>query len=264
MKQSNKKPNPPAAVAPEKPLINARPGDGGGPMEGRRRVVIEEVRPEIDDGRFSIKRVVGQSVVVEADVFADGHDEIAGAVRYRHEREPHWSEVPLIFVENDRWRASFEVREQGLYYYTVIAWIDHFRSWQRDMRKRVAADQDVTVDLLIGRDLIKAAARRADGADAERLNAIATAMEYGEERGRMPEKALEQELCDLMARHADHPWPTVYDKELRVIVDRARAAFGAWYEAFPRSCASDPGRHGTFHDCEALLPYIAGMGFDVL
>ena len=233
-------------------------------IEGRRRVVIEEVRPEIDDGRFSIKRVVGQSVVVEADVFADGHDEIAGAVRYRHEREPHWSEVPLIFVENDRWRASFEVREQGIYYYTVIAWIDHFRSWQRDMRKRVAADQDVTVDLLIGRDLIKAAARRADGADAERLSAIATAMEYGEEHGRMPEKALEQELCDLMARHADHPWPTVYDKELTVIVDRARAGFGAWYEAFPRSCASDPGRHGTFHDCEALLPYIAGMGFDVL
>lgn len=265
MKQPKKKPNPPAVATSEEPSTNARPlSDGSGLVEGRRRVVIEGVRPEIDGGRFPIKRVVGQSVVVEADVFADGHDEIAGAIRYRHEREQHWTDVPLIFVENDRWRASFEVREQGLYYYTVIAWIDHFRSWQRDMRKRVTAGQDVTMDLLIGRDLIKAAALRADGADADRLKTIATAMEHGEERERIPETVLEQELLDLMARHADYPWPTIYDKELTVIVDRGRAGFGAWYEAFPRSCAPEPGRHGTFHDCEARLPYIAGMGFDVL
>ena len=166
-------------------------------IDGRRRVVIEGLRPEIDGGRFPIKRVVGQSVVVEADVFTDGHDEIAGVIRYRHEREQHWTDAPLVFVENDRWRASFEVRHQGLYSYTVTAWIDHFRSWQRDMRKRVGADQDVTVDLLVGRDLIKAAALRADGADAERLNAIATTMEHGEEREQTLKIVLEQELTDL-------------------------------------------------------------------
>ncbi|MCS6304236.1 MAG: alpha-1,4-glucan--maltose-1-phosphate maltosyltransferase [Nitrospira sp.] len=266
MKQPNKKPNLPAAAAPEKPVTEARPSSDGGSLnvDGRRRVVIEGVRPEIDGGRFPIKRVVGQSVVVEADLFADGHDEIAGVVRYRHEREQDWTDVPLVFVENDRWRASFKVLEQGLYHYTVTAWIDHFRSWQRDMRKRVAADQDVTVDLLIGRDLIKAAALHADGSDAERLSAIARAMEYGENREQRLKTVLEQEPADLMARHADHPWPAIYDKELVVIVDRDRAGFGAWYEAFPRSCASEPGRHGTFQDCEARLPYIAGMGFDVL
>lgn len=247
-------------------MTEARPSSDGGSLnvDGRRRVVIEGVRPEIDGGRFPIKRVVGQSVVVEADLFADGHDEIAGVVRYRHEREQDWTDVPLVFVENDRWRASFKVLEQGLYHYTVTAWIDHFRSWQRDMRKRVAADQDVTVDLLIGRDLIKAAALHADGSDAERLSAIARAMEYGENREQRLKTVLEQEPADLMARHADHPWPAIYDKELVVIVDRDRAGFGAWYEAFPRSCASEPGRHGTFQDCEARLPYIAGMGFDVL
>lgn len=240
-------------------------GDAGVPgIDGRRRVVIEGVGPEIDGGRFPIKRVVGQSVVVEADVFTDGHDEIAGVIRYRHEREQDWTDVPLVFVENDRWRASFKVLEQGLYHYTVAAWIDHFRTWQRDMRKRVAADQDVAVDLLIGRDLIKAAALHAGGSEAERLSAIARAMEYGEEREQTLKTVLGQELADLMARHADHPWPTIYDKELAVIVDRARAGFGAWYEAFPRSCASEPSRHGTFQDCEARLPYIAGMGFDVL
>lgn len=237
---------------------------GGSPTDGRRRVVIETVRPEIDGGRFPIKRVVGQSVVVEADVFADGHDEIAGAVRYRHEEEREWTDAAVVFAENDRWRASFEVRKQGRYYYTVSAWIDHFRSWQRDMRKRLAADQDVTVDLLIGRDLIKAAALRADGVDAERLHAIAAAIGHGGKRGQTLETVLEQEVTDLMVRHAEHSWPTSYDKELTVIVDRVRAGFGAWYEAFPRSCATEPGRHGTFRDCEARLPDIAGMGFDVL
>lgn len=265
MKQLNKKSNLPAVATSDQPVTKARPlNDIGDQVDGRRRVAIEDVRPEIDGGRFPIKRVVGQSVVVEADVFADGHDEISGAIRYRHEREQHWTDVPLIFVENDRWRASFEVREQGLYYYTVIAWIDHFRSWQRDMRKRVTADQDVTMDLLIGRDLIKAAALRADGADEERLHAIIMAMEHGEKREQILKTVLEQELLAVMARHADHPWPTVYDKELAVIVDRARAGFGAWYEMFPRSCASEPDRHGTFRDCEDRLPYIAGMGFDVL
>ncbi len=266
MKQSKKKSNPPADATSEKLLTKVRPSGDGDDLngDGRRRVVIEGLRPEIDGGRFPIKRVVGQSVVVEADVFTDGHDELACVLRYRHEREDAWTEVPLIFVENDRWRASFEVREQGLYYYTVTAWIDHFRSWQRDMRKRVIADQDVTVELLIGRDLIKAAAIRADGADAERLNEIATAMGHAEERECALKTILERELTDLMARYVDHRWPTTYDKELAVIVDRDRAGFGAWYEAFPRSCAKEPGRHGTFQDCEARLRYIAGMGFDVL
>ncbi|HSA85026.1 MAG TPA: alpha-1,4-glucan--maltose-1-phosphate maltosyltransferase [Nitrospira sp.] len=266
MKSPKKKSDFPAVATSDQPSTKRRSlSDVGGLVDGRCRVVIEEVRPEIDGGRFPIKRVVGETVVVEADVFADGHDEIAGALRYRHEREQHWTDVPLVFLQNDRWRASFEVLEQGLYYYTVIAWIDRFRSWQRDMRKRVTADQDVTMHLLVGRDLIKAAALRAAGMDAEQLNAIATAMEQdGQEHGRMPKIVLEEKLLDLMTRHADHPWPTVYDKELMVIVDRARAGFGAWYEAFPRSCASEPGRHGTFHDCEARLPYIAGMGFDVL
>src|SRR5574337_333495 len=243
-----------------------REGDAVGVpgIDGRRRVVIEGVRPEIEGGRFPIKRVVGQSVSVEADLFADGHDEIAGVIRYRHEREADWTDVPLTFVENDRWRAAFDVLEQGIYYYTVTAWIDRFRSWQRDMRKRVAADQDVTVELLIGRDLINAAAIRADGADAERLNALAAAMGHGEEREWALKTVLEQELADLVRRHADRPWPITYDKELTVVVDRDKAGFSAWYEVFPRSCASDPGRHGTFKDCETRLPYVAGMGFDVL
>jgi starch synthase (maltosyl-transferring) len=238
--------------------------DKGLATDGRRRVVIEHVRPEIDGGRFPIKRVVGEFVLVEADVFADGHDEIAGVVRYRRANATEWTDAPLSFLINDRWRASFEVKEQGIYHYTVVAWIDHFLTWQRDMRKRVAAGQDVTVDLLIGRDLIKAGATRAEGGDRDRLEAIAEAMEREAERERSVELALSPELADLMARYAERRWPTSYDKELAVVVDRDKAGFSAWYEMFPRSCTSKPGQHGTFKDCEAHLPYIAEMGFDVL
>jgi starch synthase (maltosyl-transferring) len=266
MKQQKQKTERPPAAPSQKPVREVRTSDAGTgfDVDGRRRVVIEQVTPEVDGGRFPIKRVVGESVVVEADVFTDGHDEIAGLVRYRHEGEQSWTGVPLKFVENDRWRASFPVSHQGLYYYTVIAWVDHFRSWQRDMRKRIAAGQNVTVDLLIGRDLIKAAAQRTVGADGEGLGAIATAMEHREDLDRTLEIALGQELADLMAAYEGHPWPTLYEKELAVVVDRDKAGFSAWYELFPRSCASEPGRHGTFKDCEARLPYIAGMGFDVL
>ena len=241
----------------------AKSPQGTAPFEGRRRVVIEGVRPEVDAGRFPIKRVVGASVVVEADIFTDGHDEIAGRLRYRHERAADWSESPLTFVENDRWRGSFEVPDQGRYYYTVTAWVDHFRSWQRDMRKRTAAGQDVTVDLLIGRDLVRAAAERADE-DRPRLEAMAAAMEQREDPQRAVDAALSDELSALMGRHAARPWPTVYDRELAVVVDREKAAFSTWYEMFPRSASGDPHRHGTFKDCEARLPYIAEMGFDVL
>ncbi len=244
----------------------SRPVSGGAisGMEGRRRVVIEHVRPEIDAGRFPIKRIVGESVVVEADVFADGHDEIAGALRYRRGPTETWTDVPLVFVENDRWRASFEVTEQGLYYYTVAAWVDHFQSWQRDMRKRITAGQDVTVDLMIGRDLVKAAGQHAADNDAGRLATLASALENPEDRERALEIALGPELTGLMAAYAERPWPTQYDRELAVVVDRDKAGFSSWYELFPRSCTNDPARHGTFQDCEARLPYVAEMGFDVL
>ena len=233
--------------------------------DGRRRVVIEQVQPEIDAGRFPIKRVVGESVVVEADLFADGHDVISGMVRYRHDDDQDWQEVGLAYVDNDRWRASFTVAKMGRYRYQLTGWIDHFATWQRDMRKRLAAGQDVTVDLLIGKDLIKQAASRAQGKDAERIAALASALlSYQPTSNNQLDLVLDKDVTDLMSRCAERRWATTYDHELPVIVDREKARFSTWYEMFPRSCAAEPDRHGTFKDCEALLPGIAGMGFDVL
>ena len=97
-----------------------------------RRVVIEGVKPEIDGGRFPIKRTVGESVTVSADIFTDGHDTVSGVLLYRKAEASVWQEVGLAFVVNDRWRASFDVTEVGRYVYTLSAWVDPFRSWRRN------------------------------------------------------------------------------------------------------------------------------------
>ncbi len=229
---------------------------------GRSRVAIEGVAREIDAGAFPIKRVVGDTVVVEVDAFADGHDAISGVLLYRKEGDPQWSEAPLEPLVNDRWRGAFTVDEVGRYCYTVLAWVDHFKTWSRDLAKRVDAGQDVAVDLLIGAALVEAAVVRAPKAAASQLKAVGELLRAG---GAVAvQQALSPALAALMAAHAERRFATTYAKELGIVVDRQLARFGAWYELFPRSCAGDPGRHGTFKDVEKWLDYVASMGFDIL
>jgi starch synthase (maltosyl-transferring) len=228
--------------------------------DARCRVVIEHVAPEIDAGRFPIKRTAGERVVVEADAFAEGHDELACVLLHRPAGDAEWSEAPMRPLVNDRWRGEFRVGEPGRYVYTLEGWVDHFHTWVRDLVRRLEAGQDVTVDLRIGAELVAEAAERAKGGDAVKLRDHAAALtgRNGEQR------ALSLELAELMARHPDRCFATRYERELEVLVDRERARFGSWYELFPRSTAPVKGRHGTFRDVEARLPYVAGMGFDVL
>jgi starch synthase (maltosyl-transferring) len=230
--------------------------------DGRCRVIIEGVTPEIDAGRFPIKRVVGDETVVEADILSDGHDALTCALLYRMESDTAWTEVPMEPLGNDRWRASFRVQELGRYRYTVQGWVDHFKTWSRDLGKRVEAGQDVSVDLLIGAALIEAARERADGVDKEWLSAFAKALQAGGDEA--SRHALSPELARLMSVYAERRFVTTYENELKIVVDRERARFGAWYELFPRSTSPEPGKHGTFKDLEKRLPYVASMGFDVL
>ncbi|MGH8023558.1 MAG: maltotransferase domain-containing protein, partial [Limisphaerales bacterium] len=225
------------------------------------RVAIENVTPEIDVGRFALKRVAGEGVVVEADIFADGHDELSAVLKFRTEKGPAWREIGMTFMVNDRWRGEFAVSEPGIYLYTVEAWVDYFRSWRRDLKKRLDAGQDVSVDLLAGAALAEAAAKRADGADVGLLlNWSAT---LRGEKNVAVGRALDAQMAGVMARYPDRRLATVYGRDLRVTVDPPLARFSAWYELFPRSLG--PGdRHGTFRDCEAALPRIAEMGFDIL
>ena len=230
------------------------------------RVVIENVRPEIDGGRFPVKRTVGEAVAVTADIHTDGHDLITAVLRYRDGGGSSWRETPLREVGNDRWSGSFRVSSLGRSFYTIEAWVDRFRSWRRDLAKKADAEQDVRVDLLVGAQLIEEAAGRAKGADREALRKAAVALKVQDESGAAEAvgNALDEDLLRRMEAYPDRRHATLYGKELAVVVDRERARFSTWYELFPRSCSPEPGKHGTLRDVVGRLPYIAGMGFDVL
>jgi starch synthase (maltosyl-transferring) len=209
--------------------------------DGRKRVVIDFVGPQVDGGRFPIKRAAGETVDVVAHAFSDGHDHIRVELLYRKQEQDEWIVRPMAYEVNDEWSASFSVTQLGRYVYTVRGWVDRFGTWQSDLQKKFAAAQDVGVEQKIGAGILRDTAQRAEPADATKLAAT-------------------------------------YHTDLSVIVDRPKAVYSTWYELFPRSSITksqapsagggqnvpSPGRHGTFRDCERLLPEIARMGFDVL
>jgi starch synthase (maltosyl-transferring) len=232
-----------------------------------RRVVIERVEPEVDGGRFAIKRTVGEEVRVRADIYADGHDLLSAMLLYQLVGDSLWTEGPMRVVNNDRWEASFRVEKLGRLVYTIVAWVDTFRTWSADLRKRADAGQDISVDVLIGAEMVGAAAGRARGAEARRRLAEAAAnLKQGAKASREVALriALDPELASLVNESRDLAADARYEKDLAVVVDPEKARFSAWYEMFPRSCTTDPKRHGTFRDCIDRLPYVAGMGFDIL
>lgn len=237
--------------------------DASLPVDGRCRAIIEGVRPEIDGGRYAIKRVVGDSVVVEADVFTDGHDRVACVLCYRAADDAAWREVRMSPLVNDRWRGTFRVDRMGEYRYRVIAWVDAFLSWRHDLARRTDP-ADILVALQVGAGLADAAAARAAGEAALELRKFAARMRSANDAEAGKQFGLDEALAELMERHPDRRHATEYDKTLPVWVDRMRARYSSWYELFPRSCLADGEEHGSFASAESCLPYVAGMGFNVL
>jgi starch synthase (maltosyl-transferring) len=216
-------------------------------FDGRRRVVIEGVSPAVDGGQYPARRVAGDVVELEADIFADGHDVLAAVVLVRHATETRATEMRMQPLFNDRWQAEVTLDRTGAWYFTVEAWVDHFQSWLRDLKKRGGADFDVQRQ--IGVAMIGAAVARAKGRDAKRLERFLTVDD--------PEDFESAELRDLMWRNAERRFVARTACEYAIEVDRRKAAFSTWYELFPRS-------FGTFRDVEAQIPRLAKMGFDVL
>lgn len=233
------------------------------PADGRRRVAIARVSPEIDCGRFAIKRVTQETVVVEADVFADSHDQLSCRILYWQD-ENHMQSAPMTSLGSDRWRGEFVVTEVGEYRYTVEGWVDRFQTWHTDLEKRITAGQNISIDLLIGAELVERAARNATDKDAELLRRWAERLRAKPDNGSLLPLVRDTELLHLMEQYPDRELANRYDKQLRVTVEPEKALFSTWYEVFPRSCSPQVGRHGTFRDCEEWLPYVASMGCDVL
>jgi starch synthase (maltosyl-transferring) len=231
------------------------------PASGQRRVVVENIRPAVDDGRFAIKRTIGETVDVEADAFTDSHDVLRCALLYRRGDEDDWREVEMSPLVNDRWKGSFRVTTLGRWVYTVHAWIDPFLSWRRDFARRIE-EEDISIALRVCETLVDETLARASGEDARRLEQFLKGIAGGNINDRR-ETALDDELMRLVTRHAERRFVTEYDRALEIIVDRERARFGAWYEFFPRSCAEGE-KHAGLRDCEPRLRYAAAMGFDIV
>jgi starch synthase (maltosyl-transferring) len=231
--------------------------------DGRKRIVIDRIAPQVDCGRFPIKRAVGEMVAVRAHVFGDGHDRIRVELMHRHEKHQNWAVEEMTHCGNDEWTASFTVTELGSHLYTVRAYVDRFDTWQADLNKRIEAGQDVALELQIGAEILRPAAKRADASDAWKLQKWAEAFCASGVDEATIDLARSAELTEMVRRYPDRSLASVYEPPLQVSVDRPKAVFSSWYELFPRSLGGD-GEHGTFRDCEHMLVEIAKMGFDVL
>jgi starch synthase (maltosyl-transferring) len=238
-----------------------------GLSDGRVRVVIENITPRVDGGRFPVKRIVGDAVQVEADCFADGHDVVIAVLLWRSADEAKWRNSAMQPLGNDRWRASFTATAVGRWHYTVCAWVDGFLSWRHDFERRVDLD-DLRIAARTGASLIEQAAQRAAPADAEVLigwaRELSRAAEADGDAQTLKRIGLDPARSTLAQHYPDLRLALTHGQTLSVNVERERARFSTWYEFFPRSASNDASRHGTFADCEAWLPYVQRMGFDVV
>ena len=228
-------------------------------------VVIEDMQPLIDCGRYPIKRVMGEDLIVEADIFKDGHDVVAAVLKWRVVGKRAWRETPMTFVDNDRWRGVCTLYDQAIHEYTVEAWTDTFRSWQQELAKKFEAGiSDLRSEAMEGAAIVKAAAGRTrNGADSARLREFAEQIANGA-NSEIYTVAQSGELEVLMATYPDRADATQYQPAPRVVVDRPVALFGAWYEFFPRSAEGRGDRGSTFRDCLRRVDDAKAMGFDVI
>ena len=228
-------------------------------------VVIENLQPLLDGGRYPIKRIVGEDLVVEADIFKDGHDVVAAILKWRVLGKRAWRETPMDFVDNDRWRGLCTLYDEAIHEYTVEAWTDTFRSWQGEFAKKFEAGiSDLRSEALEGSALVEAAAKRArDRADRKRLLELSRQISTGA-NSEIHAIAQSGELEVLMGSYPDRSAATQYDPPPRVVVDRPAALIGAWYEFFPRSAEGRGDRGSTFRDCLSRVDDAKAMGFDVI
>jgi len=251
-------------------ISKTQAGDAAAPEElGRdlvsRSIVIQNVQPQIDDGRWEVKREVGDDLEITAEIFRDGHVVLSAVILWRRADETAWRETRMTSLNPglDLWAGSIRLTANTTYVYTVEAWTDHYETWSGELEKKVADGQTVTLELIEGRALIEDAATRAKGDDADLLTALLASFDRADDLRR--QRLLQAEdMRAAMARCPDRSQAVRYDRELRVFVDRVEARYAAWYEMFHRSQGKVPGKGATFAECEERLPAIRAMGFDVI
>ena len=230
----------------------------------RNRAIIEKVRPELDSGKHYVKRILGETISITADIYSDGHDAIRASVLYRSPEAKKWTECFMEHVSNNEWKASFELSKTGFYDYKIEAWIDHLLTWHNGFRKKQADGQHMSVELEIGANLLQKTASQYTKTKATPLLKMEKLLRdkkaYQEAVNAIMDPAFDKLVEDFPMKQ----FQAVYDQGLQVRVGLQKELYSTWYEFFPRSASSEPGKHGTFKDCEKRLERVAEMGFDVL
>jgi starch synthase (maltosyl-transferring) len=231
---------------------------------GRKRVVITNLQPQVESGAFPAKVLLNKPVVISANIFSDGHDELAASLLFKHENERQWKEMPLSLISNDHWEATITPTQFGQYLFTVQGWIDHFTTWKNGLFKKKAAGQDLKVEWLIGAQLLEGINTKDKKHKALLADWAGRLREEGVEDDSLSELISGDDVATVICQCADKTLATKYGHTYLLDVERERAGFSTWYELFPRSASDEAGRHGTFQDVKRLLPRIAETGFDVL
>jgi starch synthase (maltosyl-transferring) len=235
-------------------------------MDGRKRVIIENVKPEINKGRFPIKRVIDDTVKVTADIFCDGHDAVRAEVLFKLEGEKEWNIVEMEHRVNDSWSGTFQAIKQGRYLYTLRAWPDKTKTWYSDLLKKIKAEVDITSDLQLGIQIINditATYNNMNIHDSDFLNEMATYMASDHDISLKIQRIKDKTLYQILHAYPLRTYLSQYHLELEALCERKKAGFSTWYEFFPRSLKGKSG-HGTLRDCIEHLKYVADMGFDVI
>ena len=232
-------------------------------MPEKSRIVIENIQPQINCGDYPVKRVVDEIVQVNADIFGDGHDIIQASVFYKHQKQKNWNEARMCPGNNDHWEGIFSVEKQGTYQFYIQGWEDHGLNWHHGIVKKIQDGQHVKSELLEGAELLKPMLKKCTKSEAELLKRAISSFQDEEKYEEAVNICLNEELPQVLLKYPHKAVP-FESKKIPVYVDRKKARFSTWYEFFPRSASREEGKHGTFKDCENILPRIAEMGFDVL
>jgi len=232
-------------------------------MQNQKRVVIDRVSPQLNGGKFHIKRVVGQIVQVSADVLADGHDLIEASILYKHEKGSRWKEMRMHPTHNDEWIGSFTLLKQGFYSYKVQGWVDYALNWQHGILRKIEDHQKVNSELLEGITYLQGIRSKATATEKIYLKSLEDI--FGDEK--RYDVAIEEAKSNKL-KNIFKKYPKKFlansSASYSIYVDRIKAEFSTWYEFFPRSSSTKMNSHGTFKNCENLLPRVAKMGFDTL
>ena len=230
--------------------------------EPRARVVIENVSPQVEGGKFPIKRIAGEAVYVTADMIADGHDVISARLMFRKTGTKKWLENPLNHTENDSWEGHFRVETEGEYEYAVVGWVDHAMTWFKGFQKKLAAADELGLDIRIGAEFLKEMLAVNKGSEKSTIADLLSKLESGDYQLAV-DAASSERMRNVLDNFPLRHFATT-SASYPVQVDRLKASFSSWYEFFPRSASPDSNRPGTFKDCEPIINRLAQLGFDTV